>query len=54
MSIQTDTPTFMSISQMTAEKSPENLILTKGYYWCAILSNAAKFVLDMHYVETNS
>ena len=54
MSWQIDILDFKSISQKTAEKSPENLILAKGNNSCKRRSSVNKLKRDLYYVMTNS
>ena len=54
MSLQIHIPNFKSISQTTADKSPENYILAKGNNSCKSKSSMIKLELDLYYVKTNS
>ena len=45
---------FQSISQKTAEKSPENLIQAEGNNSCKSKSSVTKVELDLYYGMTNS
>ena len=51
---QIHVPNFKSISQRTAEKSPENFILAKGNNSCKKRSSVRKLKLDLYYVTTHS
>ena len=54
MSRKIHVPNFKSISQRTAEKSPENFILAKGNNSCKKRSSVRKLKLDLYYVTTHS
>ena len=54
MSWQIHVPNLKSISQKTAQKSPENWILAKGNNSCKSRWIVTKLELDLYYVMTNS
>ena len=54
MSWQIHILNFKSISQKTAEKSLENLILAKGNNSCKSRSSVTKVKLDLYHVMSNS